>query len=110
MAIYHRLQSPSQNLETSVYQAHSEEIWGKAARGSSLPSVKAYLGPLPANTAGIEFETDIAPHVGSVPQVPKWYLGRCPAVHSVPGYPDFCKMQVTMTKVANPNSGISCNF
>jgi hypothetical protein len=110
MATYHRLHSPSQSLETAVYQTYSEELWGKAARGSDRPAVKACTGPLPPNTSGIEFETDIPPNLGSAPEWPKWYLGICPQVVSVPEHPDFCKMQVTMTKVVHNNPSILCNF
>lgn len=109
MPTYHRLFSPSQSLETAVYQAYSEEIWGKPARGSNIPSVKAYGGSLPSNKAGIEFETDIVPHIGSAPNQPKWYLGS-PGVFSVPGQPDFCKINVTMNKVVHLTPSILCDF
>jgi hypothetical protein len=109
MAIYHRLESPSQSLQTAIYQAHSRQVWGAPARGSLLPSVKAYIGPLPKNQCGIEFETDIAPNVGSTPTVAKWYLGVQPDVLPVPGT-IMCAIDVTMRKVANILLGISCVF
>lgn len=109
MPTYHRLESPSQSLETAIYQTHSNEIWGAAARGSLLPSVKAYVGPLPAGADGIEFDIAAPANPGGTPTTAKWYLGRQPAVTVVPGT-GMCKISVVMLKVVNLKSGVTCVF
>jgi hypothetical protein len=49
---------------------------GKPARGSDIPSVKAYRGNLPNNARGVEFETSVAPTKGSgSPYEARWYVG-----------------------------------
>jgi len=60
-------------------QARSREIWGRPARGSGQPSVKAYPGSLP-DRRGVEFITDIAPMPGSAPNEARWYWEWCPGV------------------------------
>jgi hypothetical protein len=43
----------------------SLEIWGRPARGSDQPKVKAYLGSLPIGKRGIEFTTDVEPDLNT---------------------------------------------
>ena len=51
------------------------EVWGKPARGSNLPSVKAYRGVLPPRR-GIEFCSPVAPTPGrGSPHEARWYGG-----------------------------------
>lgn len=59
-------------------QVQSGEIWGKEARGSSLLSVKAYVGTLKGR--GIQFTTDIAPHPNQSPFEARWYYPLTPGV------------------------------
>lgn len=51
---FYRTGSTQDDATTRVQQA-SGEIWGKADRGSSFPSVDAWVGPLPKGKPGIEF-------------------------------------------------------
>lgn len=76
---FHRKETPSQPREVALLQEQSREIWGRPARGSSIPSVKAYPGPLPP-LRGIEFTTDIEPGKGSAPNEARWYWQWCPGV------------------------------
>lgn len=74
---FHRLHSPTQTDDVLAQQLDSGEIWGHAARGSDIPSVKAYTGPLPEGRAGVEFYTSAPPTPigpGPAPQV-RWYQG-----------------------------------
>jgi hypothetical protein len=73
---YHRKQSPTQTSDDARRQERSLEIWGKAARGSDIPKVKAYPGFLPDGEKGIEFVTDIPPDSGSPPTFAYWSAGR----------------------------------
>src|SRR5262245_60507928 len=58
----------------AVQQVQSGEIWGKEARCSNSPSVKAYRNQIPAKRRGIEFTTPLAPHPGSgSPVEARWY-------------------------------------
>lgn len=53
----------------------SGELWGKPPRNcfqSEFPKSKAYRGPLPPGKQGVEFETDIPPDKGHVPDKPTW--------------------------------------
>lgn len=101
MAVYHRLGSPSQTLQTAVLQTHSHEVWGLGAFHSPLPSVKAYRGALPPNMDGIEFETDIPPTPGtSTPTTAYWYLGEATQkVDPIVGVLPYVKIGVTIRKV-----------
>jgi hypothetical protein len=58
---YYRLESPTQTSDDARNQEKSLEIWGKPARGSDIPKVKAYVGILPPDKRGIEFTTDVEP-------------------------------------------------
>jgi hypothetical protein len=44
---FHRLESPTQTTAVASQQVASGEIWGAPARGSNIPSVKAYRNSLP---------------------------------------------------------------
>ena len=78
---FHRLESPSQTSADAVQQVLSGEIWGKEARGSNIPSVKAYRNHIPAGSRGIEFTTPVAPQRGSgTPYEARWYYPHTPSV------------------------------
>jgi hypothetical protein len=79
--VFHRLESPTQTAATAKLQEQSREIWGLPARGSSLPSVKAYRDALPAGDRGVEFGTPIAVVKGhGTPWEARWYYHYTPGV------------------------------
>lgn len=54
------------------------ELRGRAPRNifqSDVPKVKAYAGHLPRGVTGFEFETDVEPDSGCVPDKPTWSNG-----------------------------------
>jgi hypothetical protein len=69
---YHRIESPTQTVEDAKLQETSNEIWGKPARGSDIPKVKAYVGALPPDKRGCEFTTDIQPDPNCPPGSAFW--------------------------------------
>jgi hypothetical protein len=78
---FHRIESPTQTTADADEQKKSGEIMGKPARGSGIPSVKAYRGKL-SSRRGIEFDTSVAPTPGSgTPHEARWYDGT-PGVRS----------------------------
>ncbi len=77
---FHRVENPTtQTKAIAKLQELSREIWGRPARGSGQPSVKAYPGHLPKRR-GVEFTTDIEPMPGSAPNEARWYWEWCPGV------------------------------
>jgi hypothetical protein len=50
----------------------SGEVWGAQARGSEIPKVKAFVGPLPPRRRGIEFTTDVWPDAACPPGQAFW--------------------------------------
>lgn len=78
--LFYRVENPTtQTREIAEMQEQSREIWGRPARGSGQPSVKAYPGTLP-NRRGVEFTTDLKPMPGSAPNEARWYWQWCPGV------------------------------
>ncbi len=78
---FHRCESPTQTREDALKQVSSGEIWGKAARYSGMPSVKAYTGSLQTSARGIEFVTSVAPDLrSSSPFEARWYHPQTPGV------------------------------
>ena len=76
---YHRIESPTQTAEDATLQETSLEIWGRPARGSDQPKVKAYVGSLPLGRRGIEFTTDVKPDPNTPPGFAYW-SGLCSGV------------------------------
>lgn len=77
---FHRVENTTtQTTAIAKMQELSCEIWGRPARGSGQPSVKAYPGGLP-DRRGVEFTTDIEPMPGSAPNEARWYWEWCPGV------------------------------
>jgi hypothetical protein len=71
---YHRDESPTQTKADALQQQASMEVWGRPARGSSIPSVKAYRNQLPPADRGIDFDTLVPPTPGSgTPFEARWY-------------------------------------
>lgn len=70
--VYHRKESRTQTVEDTAKQEASGEIWGKAPRGSDIPKVQAYSGPLKDGQRSIEFTTDVPPDRGGFPRLPEW--------------------------------------
>jgi hypothetical protein len=58
--------------EDAKSQEKSLEIWGRPARGSDQPKVKAYVGSLPPGKRGIEFTTDVEPDPNTPPSFAFW--------------------------------------
>jgi hypothetical protein len=96
---FHRRESPTQSTATAKLQAASGEVWGQPARGSLIPSVKAYRGPLPAGQRGIEFYTQIAPDpASSTPFEVRWYYPQTPGVALCRGNPhDYAVVKAAVT-------------
>lgn len=92
--VYHRLESPTQTPDDAAVQQNTGEIWGRASIWSTIPKVKAYRGPLPAGTRGIEFFTAVAPDAGSSPRHPEWSGPRSGV--TIRG--DFAVIRVIVTK------------
>ena len=68
---YYRLASPTQTEADAKLQVSTMMVCGRGARQSGggvspILSVKAYIGPLPAGTSGIEFTTDVRPSLSSL--------------------------------------------
>ncbi len=101
--LFHRVENPTtQTKEIASMQEQSREIWGRPARGSGQPSVKAYPGTLP-NRRGVEFTTDIAPKQDSAPNEAKWYLEWTPGVQlRQRNGEDFACISVTSFRNAQP--------
>lgn len=77
----------------------SGELWGTPPRNifrSNIPKVKAYRGELPRGAKGIEFETEIAPDRGSVPDKPTW--SNVPNRPGVVVEGEFAKIKVHILK------------
>jgi hypothetical protein len=94
VAIYHRLETPTQTPEDAAKQEASGEIWGRPARGGAFPKVKAYTGPLPPGARGIEFTTDVPPDANCPPHVPTWRGER----EGVICEGDYAKIKARVTK------------
>lgn len=74
---FHRRETPTQTRNDAAQQVVSMEAWGAPARGSGIPSVKAYRNAVPpAPQRGIEFCTPIPTTPGTgTPYEARWYLG-----------------------------------
>ena len=70
---FHRLASNTQTNEDAEKIEASGELWGRPPRGSDVPQVQAYSGPLPEGRIGIEFWTWIAPTPNSPPGRERWH-------------------------------------
>jgi hypothetical protein len=92
---FHRLRNlVTQSDAIADRQQQSQELWGRAARWSSLLSVKAYVGPLTGGAEGIEFVTAIAPS-SNTPYRVFWYEGSLGVSINDQG---FAVIPVTITK------------
>jgi len=96
---YHRKENPAtQTRSDALKQQASGEIWGKPARGSNIPCVKAYFGGLPPHQPGVEFTTPVAhdPRY-STPLEARWYYPYTPGVSlNLLGY---AVIPATVTKI-----------
>lgn len=75
--LYNRRETPTQTRADAQKQVTSMEVWGAPARGSNLPSVKAYrTAMVPPHPRGIEFCWPVNPTPGTgTPFEARWYLG-----------------------------------
>lgn len=91
---FHRVRSPTQSDETAQLQVQSQEIWGRPRRGSDIPQVQSYAGPLPDCQRGIEFYTNVPPDRNLPPGQARW-MGPRPGVTIKD---DFARISVVITK------------
>jgi hypothetical protein len=97
--LYHRLESPTQPSGIVVLQQQSGRIRGYPARGSLIPKVKAYSGPLAQDRRGIEFTTDVPPDLGGAPGYVTWSGIRPGIVHGVDEHNNsFVEIRVVITR------------
>jgi hypothetical protein len=97
--LYHRRVGTAEIEEV----ARSGQLWGKTPgqfAGGGWPCVKAFLGPLPEDASGFEFETEVPPtryrrFVGYEGAV--WEEGY-PGVMAVPGHPDYVMIPVKLRR------------
>lgn len=75
MGPFHRVASPSQTAEDAARQERTGLMCGRTHRGGAVPSVKAYVGALPALERGVEFFTDVPPLTGTAPHLALWRQG-----------------------------------
>jgi hypothetical protein len=76
---YYRFKSPTQTEEDAERQLKSKELWGKPARGSSIPKVKAYTSAYPGvreKRQGIKFTTLVPPDSYTPGHIAHWSNGR----------------------------------
>jgi hypothetical protein len=69
---FHRLTDSADEVRKVL---DSGELWGMAQRNffqSDIPKSKAYAGKLPSGANGFEFETEVPPDEGHVPDKPTW--------------------------------------
>jgi len=65
--IFHRLNNNStQTPEVSRLVQNSGELFGTPPRGSDLPTVQAFNGPLPPNASGFEFSTSAIGNIDNI--------------------------------------------
>lgn len=96
---FHRLESPTQTKETARKQQESGQLWGKPPRyGLDVPTVKAYVGPLPNGKRGIEFWTDTKPTNES--PVRAYWMEDSPGVFDVEGQSEFVAILGIVTVVS----------
>lgn len=73
--LFHRVETPTQTRHDAAQQVASMEMWGAAAQGSHIPTVKAYRGALPPRR-GVEFCSAVPPTPGrGSPYEARWYPG-----------------------------------
>ena len=58
---HHRANAVTQTEADADMQIRTLKICGTAGRFHAVPTVRAYLGPLPDDEEGIQFETDVSP-------------------------------------------------
>lgn len=105
--LYHRLQSPTQTLQTALRQQATGEIWGTYnTQGGAFPAVKAYLGGLPVGAMGIEFWTLARPdpHRNVDGCTVVWFERPNGEAIAVPTDPGWCCLQVEMRLVRYPQA------
>ena len=91
---FHRLRSTTQTDEVAAQQSESLEVWGRPRQYSNIPQVQAYMGPLPATAAGVEFYSLPPPDTGTAPGHVRW-TGPRPGVVI---QDEFAKIKVQITQ------------
>jgi len=90
---FHRLKSPTQDVEAMRKQLSSHQIWGRPRRDSDIPQVQAYTGPLIGD--GIEFYTVVPPDTSLPPGHARWTGPR----EGVVVEEGFAKIECQITRV-----------
>jgi hypothetical protein len=106
-AVFHRKASPSQTAAVAEAQRASGEIWGKAPRNfyqSDIPKVKAFRGPLPAGTEGIEFTTNVRPSYQWGEMV-DWFSPQVPIIRR--DGEDYAVLKARITRVIYRTEGMA---
>lgn len=92
---FHRVRSPTQSDDTAQLQVASQELWGRPRRGSDIPQVQSYVGPLPPSPErGIEFYASVAPDRNVAPGQARWTGPR----EGVAILDAFARISVVITK------------
>jgi hypothetical protein len=97
---FHRL-GDSQEVIRKIRE--SGELWGLPPRNffnSDIAAAKAYAGPLPEGSSGIEFETEIPPDQGHVPKRPTWSV--VPPRPGIAFDGTWAKIKIRVLKYRNP--------
>jgi hypothetical protein len=92
---YHRRIDPPDLIEKIAKTGELKGSWPRNIFQSDIPKVKAFKGPLPKDTRGFEFETDVPPDAGCPPDQAYWSDGR----PGVTGESDFVKIKVHVLKI-----------
>lgn len=78
--MYYRIEGRTQTSDDALEQVRTLEIWGRGGHKGNVPSVKAYNGPIPVGTRGIEFDTSAASPEYSSPVESRWYYPQTKGV------------------------------
>lgn len=70
--LYHRRGGPTQTDDMARTILRTGRLAGTKGRYNVIPTVRAYLGPLPEPAWGIEFTTEVASDRFGVPGQPTW--------------------------------------
>lgn len=97
---YFRVHSPTQTDDDARRIIETSRLRGRIPRFGAFPKVQAYRGPLPADTAGIEFTTAAPPDPQSPPGQASW-SGPRPGVQTFTDAQgvDWAQIEVTVTDV-----------
>lgn len=105
--MYHRIENGSTQTDAlAEIQRDSGEIWGSPPRGSYIPTVQAFEGPLRTGDAGIEFITNVQPDSGGVPGGDVRWRTTTPGIttRTDPEREEFAVLPVRVTRIVYRNA------